>query len=86
VGEGDADYALIQGFQPTQDFIFGAGSIEEYSFETVDGDLKISYGSDLVAIVDDAGDLTLQAFPLGEERPRGLALVAPENQFLSEMG
>jgi hypothetical protein len=86
VGEGDEDYALIQGFQPTQDFIFGAGSIEEYSFETVDGDLKISYGSDLVAIVDDAGDLTLQAFPLGEERPRALALVAPENQFLPEMG
>jgi hypothetical protein len=86
VGKGDADYALIQGFQPTQDFIFGAGSIEEYSFETVDGDLKISYGSDLVAIVDDAGDLTLQAFPLGEERPRALALVAPDNQFLSEMG
>jgi hypothetical protein len=86
VGEGDADYALIQGFQPTQDIIFGAGSIDEYNFETVDGDLKISYGSDLVAIVDDAGDLILQELPIGEARPRGLALVAPENQFLQGMG
>jgi hypothetical protein len=86
LGEGDEDYALIQGFQPTQDFIFGAGAIAEYSFANVDGDLKISYGSDLVAIIDDGGALTLQAFPLGEERPRGLVLVAPENEFLDGMG
>jgi hypothetical protein len=83
VGKGDADYALIQGFQPTQDFIFAAGAIADYTLETVDGDGKISYGGDLVAIVDDIGDLTLQEFSFGNERPNAFAFVAPQNQFLT---
>jgi Ca2+-binding RTX toxin-like protein len=97
VGNGDEDYLTIQGFDPYKDFLFGAGDFADYTFEVledeVDGypfqSLEVNYQGDRVALIKGIdGSLTLpdltslEAFPLGDERPNGLALVAPVNEAI----
>lgn len=54
VGGGDADYALVRNFDPTQDFIQLAGSFDEYTQTVVNNSLNISTtAGDLVGIVAD---------------------------------
>jgi Ca2+-binding RTX toxin-like protein len=53
VGQGDADYALVKNFDKNDlDEIFLAGSIEDYTYTDVDGNLHIAYQGDLVGIVE----------------------------------
>jgi hypothetical protein len=97
VGNGDEDFLTIQGFDPYKDFLFGAGDFADYTFEvaedSTDGypfkSLEVNYQGDRVALIKEIdGSLTLPditsliSFPLGDERPNGLALVAPQNEFL----
>jgi hypothetical protein len=97
VGNGDEDFLTIQGFDPYKDFLFGAGDFADYSFELVEDStdgypfksLEVNYQGDRVALIKEIDgslilpDLTsLISFPLGEERPNGLALVASSNEFL----
>jgi hypothetical protein len=87
VGEGDADYVTISQFDPLKDYIYGAGSFSDYTLETVEvpiegtqntqTNLNISYQGDLVAVVSEADNLTLEELSLGIED--GFALVSAEN-------
>lgn len=60
-GQGDADYALVQRFDPTIDYLILAGVASDYAYERVDGSLRISQNGDLVAIVENAPPLV--AYP-----------------------
>jgi Domain of unknown function (DUF4114) len=62
-GQGDADYALVQGFDSTIDFLILAGVASDYAYDRVDGNLRISLNGDLVAIVENAPALV--AYPQG---------------------
>jgi hypothetical protein len=65
-GKGDEDYALIQNFK-AEDALEMAGKFEDYMLEEVDGDVKVSYKGDLVAIVKNASDLqVIETFVDGE--------------------
>jgi Ca2+-binding RTX toxin-like protein len=55
-GKGDEDYALIRNFK-ADDALEMAGKFEDYTLTNVDGDVKVSYKGDLVAIVEEASDL-----------------------------
>ncbi|UBF26363.1 hypothetical protein K9N68_33510 [Kovacikia minuta CCNUW1] len=53
VGNGDQDYARIQNFNKSKDGVVLAGEPNQYKFESVDGNVRIStVGGDLVAIVE----------------------------------
>lgn len=53
VGQGDQDYALVKNFNKNdKDEIFQGGAPEDYTYEDVDGNLRISYQGDLVGIVE----------------------------------
>lgn len=53
VGEGDKDYAKIQNFTKSKDMILLAGKPDEYKWESMEGNVRISTSSgDLVAIVE----------------------------------
>lgn len=64
VGNGSADYALIQNFEPGIDYIRLKGSSSsEYTFQAVDGNLNIStLSGDLIGIVE--GVTSLSQSPL----------------------
>jgi hypothetical protein len=54
LGNGDADYALIENFNPLTDHnVLIPGKFEDYEVEIVDGDTRISQDGDLIAIVED---------------------------------
>lgn len=52
LGNGDADFARVQNFDPNRDYIHLAGDLNDYQFEPNNGSLNISNGGDLVAIVE----------------------------------
>ncbi|MBF2047854.1 MAG: hypothetical protein EDM05_57720 [Leptolyngbya sp. IPPAS B-1204] len=86
VGNGDADYALIQNFDPLEDFLFTGGTAEDYVFQSVDNNLNISTSDgDLVAVIESGGSLTLKSFTI-PERPNGLVLVDATNPILQQLG
>jgi hypothetical protein len=60
VGNGSADYALIQNFEPGTDAIrLGGSSSSEYNLQAVNGNLNISTASgDLVGIVEGVTSLS----------------------------
>lgn len=60
VGNGSADYALIQNFEPGTDAIrLGGSSSSEYKLQAVNGNLNISTASgDLVGIVEGVTSLS----------------------------
>jgi hypothetical protein len=79
VGKGDEDYARIKNFNPGEagkDQLILAGNPDDYRYEIVEGNTKISYRGDLVAIVEgveglqvsgvfsDFGIFTLNQFPV----------------------
>jgi hypothetical protein len=63
LGNGDEDYLTIEGFDPYQDFVFGAGKFEDYSFEVIEQtddifgrlvpykSLEVNYRGDRVALL-----------------------------------
>jgi hypothetical protein len=64
VGQGDADYALIQNFDPTaeEQFISLVGNPIDYTLEQVEGNTRISYRDDLIAIVEGTPNLAILPF------------------------
>lgn len=53
VGKGDKDYAKIQNFTPSKDMILLAGKPDQYKWESIEGNVRISTSSgDLMAIVE----------------------------------
>lgn len=81
LGNGDQDYALIRNFDPTsEDAIYLAGNLEDYSLETIDGSVHISKNDDLIGIVEDVPKL----IPDGLFTENGLLLFAPENAYYAE--
>jgi Ca2+-binding RTX toxin-like protein len=77
LGEGAEDYATVEGFDILKDYLFLAGSLEDYSLETVEGNLNISKDSDLVAVV--AGIESLEVYT-GDTPAGGFYLVGSELQ------
>ena len=62
VGGGNSDYAVIKNFEPGKDVIVLAGSsLSDYTFTPVNGNLNISFKSDLIGVVE--GVTALSAFP-----------------------
>jgi Ca2+-binding RTX toxin-like protein len=65
-GKGDEDYALIQNFK-AGDALEMAGKFEDYTLVNIDGNVKVSYRGDLVAIVEEASNLqVLETFSEGD--------------------
>ncbi len=52
VGGGDADHALIKGFESFKDSIVLEGKLENYKIEKVNENIEISTDGDLVGIVE----------------------------------
>ncbi len=65
IGQGDADYAQINSFDPIKDKILLAGSSSDYSFNAVGENLNISKGGDLVAIVNGITEIAPDALSFG---------------------
>jgi hypothetical protein len=57
IGNGDADYGLIKGFDVNKDVIQLAGNPTDFTFEDKDGNSRISKDGDLVAIVEGVTNL-----------------------------
>jgi hypothetical protein len=57
IGNGDADYGLIKGFDITKDVIQLAGNPTDFTFENKDGNSRISKGGDLIAVVEGVTNL-----------------------------
>jgi hypothetical protein len=77
LGEGAADSATVSGFDILKDFIFLAGTIEDYSLETIEGSLNISQDGDLVSVVE--GIESLEVYT-GNTPDGGFYLVGSELQ------
>ncbi|MBR8827412.1 MAG: hypothetical protein DSM107014_05815 [Gomphosphaeria aponina SAG 52.96 = DSM 107014] len=61
VGQGDQDYAKIQNFTKGKDMIVLAGNPDQYQWESIDGNVRISTSSgDLVAIVEAMDNLEIE--------------------------
>jgi len=61
VGQGDNDYAKIQNFTKGKDMILLAGKPDEYQWESIDGNVRISTSSgDLIAIVEAIDNLEVE--------------------------
>ena len=62
LGNGDADFALIQNFNPNEDYLYLAlGVIDDYQSQEVNGSLNIlNTGGDLIAIVEGITPVDLQ--------------------------
>lgn len=81
VGSGNSDYATIQNFQQSGDFILLSGTPQEYQFQTVNGNLNISTTSgDLMGIVQGVPTLALSSTDAGV--PIGTAGTAGNFFFL----
>jgi hypothetical protein len=60
-GQGDADYAQVQNFNPATDSIMLTGDPNQYKFEPKDGNVRITTTSgDLVAIVEGTSKLQVE--------------------------
>jgi hypothetical protein len=53
VGKGDADYAQVQNFTPTNDVVVLSGQPTQYKFEPADNNLRIlTTQGDLIAVIE----------------------------------
>jgi Ca2+-binding RTX toxin-like protein len=75
LGEGAEDYATIGGFDLLKDYLFLGGTFEDYSLETVEGNLNISKDGDLVSVVEGIESLEVYS---GETPEGGFYLVGGE--------
>ncbi|ELR97805.1 hypothetical protein [Gloeocapsa sp. PCC 73106] len=58
VGKGDEDYATIQNFISGKDLLILAGTPDQYSWESLDGNMRVSTkDGDLIAIVEEVDKL-----------------------------
>jgi hypothetical protein len=78
LGNGAQDYATIRYFDPTsEDAIYLAGSPEDYTLETIDGNVNISKNGDLIGVVEGVPKLIAD----GLFTENGLLLFAPQNSY-----
>ena len=61
VGNGDSDYAIIKDFDAKIDILQLHGSADSYQQKKQGGDLWLSHGQDLVAILEDTNSLKLNS-------------------------